>query len=253
MGRFDNKVVAVTGAGQGLGAVVAKKFVEEGATVLMIGRTLSKIENTAKEIGSDKAIPFLMDCGVESEWQRFVTYIKENYGEMDVLVNNAAILMSKDILKMTYEEFKENERVNLDGVFLGMKYCYEVLKKGGTSAIVNVSSTGGLKAGPNAGNDAGYNATKAGVRNLTKHAAYVFGKDGIRVNSVHPAGINTPMMQKHLDEHPELIERLKAIKSLPPYVAEKEDVTAAILFLADSAAKAITGVELPVDNGLMAM
>jgi NAD(P)-dependent dehydrogenase (short-subunit alcohol dehydrogenase family) len=116
-----------------------------------------------------------------------------------------------------------------------------------------VSSIGGIKAGPHTGNDAGYNASKAAVRNLSKHAAYVFGADRIRVNSLHPAGINTEMMQAVLASHPEIKEGLSAGSPLPPYYSETEDVANSILFLASEDARTITGAELVVDNGALAI
>lgn len=250
MERFKDKVVVVTGAGQGLGKVVAKMFADEGAKVTLAGRTASKVENAAAEIGGS-AVPFTMDCGVEADWARLVDFIKSSYGELDYLVNNAAIIMQKDILTMTFEEFKETEHCNLDSVFLGMKYCHEVLKKGVYSAIVNISSVGGLKAGPSTGNDAGYNATKAGVRNLTKHTAYIFAPEAIRVNSVHPSGINTQMRKDVIAAHPELEAAAAATNPIPPYCSEPEEVASVVLFLCDPASRTMTGSEVVIDCGAM--
>ena len=253
MGRFDGKVVVVTGAGQGLGAELAKEFVAEGAKVIVAGRTLSKLENTVAKIGSPNAVAYKMDCGVEADWINLVEYIKENYGELNVLVNNAAEMINKNILETSYEEFKKAQASNLDSVFLGIKYCYEVLKKGADSSIINVASGGSYRGGPRIGNnDASYHATKAAVMNLTKSAAYVLAKDSIRVNSVHPGGINTDMMKAVLEAYPEMRAGLGVNSPLPPYYAEPEDVAAAVLFLADTASKAMTGSEVVVDNGLLA-
>lgn len=252
MARFEGKVAVVTGAGQGVGYACAKKFIAEGATVIGIGRTKAKLDKAASELG-EKYIPYSMDCGKEDDWKKLVEFIKENYTEIDYLVNNAAVILQKDILTITYEEFKSTVNINLDSVFLGMKLGYEVIKKGCYSAIVNVSSIGGIKAGPDTGNDAGYNASKAGVRNLTKHAAFVFAPDKIRVNSVHPGGIATQMLVDYLAAYPAIKDQLAANNPLAPHYAEPEEVAECILFLCDPASKAVTGTELVCDCGNLAI
>lgn len=253
MGVMDGKIAIVTGAGQGLGYYVSKRFVDDGAKVLLIGRTPEKIFKAAEKIGSPNAIPYPMDCGVAENWVKLVSYVKENFGEIDIIVNNAAIIPGKDILNTSFDLFHEVIHCNLDSVFLGMKYGYEVLKKGVFSSIINISSVGGLKAGPATGNDAGYNATKAAVRNITKHAAYVFAKDSIRVVSVHPSGINTQMRIDYIKAHPEA-EAAAALRSpLPPHCNEPEDLAGIIEFLTMPEAKAITGSEIIADCGGMAI
>lgn len=253
MKRFENKVVAVTGAGQGAGAAIALAFAREGATVYVIGRTGYKLENTVnagKAEGLENMIPYTLDVGVEEEWKKFAAHIKEAHGEMDVLVNNSGVLKMKNILDMTFEEFKQTESSNLDGVFLGMKYCYDVLKKGVGSAIVNISSMGSLKVGMTTGNDAGYHATKAAINNLTKHTAFVFAPDNIRVNAVLPGGINSQMMKDYYAAHPERIESRALVSPLPPHCSEPEDIAEAVMFLADpTQSRTITGALLSVDNG----
>lgn len=249
MERFDGKVVIVTGAAQGLGLVTTKMFLEQGADVIATDINADLLHKEIAAIGSSKVVPFVMDVALEEDWKKLVDLVKEKYGTMDVLINNAAIIPGQDILKMSFEMFKKVVATNLDSVFLGMKYCHEVLKKGAYSSIVNISSIGGIKAGPSTGNDAGYNSSKAAVRNLTKHAAWVFAPDCIRVNSVHPAGINTEMRKAIMAADPSrAIEGAKR-SPLPPHCSEPEDVARVILFLAGTEPRTMTGAELVVDNG----
>lgn len=252
MARFEGKVAVVTGAAQGVGYATAQKFIEEGATVVGVGRTASKMEKAASELG-DKFVPYTMNVGSEEDWKGLVSFLKEKFGEIDYLVNNAAIIMQKDILTMTYEEFKLTTNTNLDSVFLGMKLCHEVIKKGCYSAIVNISSVGGIKAGPDTGNDSGYNAAKAGVRNLTKHASFVFAPDKIRVNSVHPGAIATQMLVDYLAAFPETEKNMAANSPLAPHYSEAREVAECVLFLCDPASKPVTGTELVCDCGMMAI
>ena len=254
MGRFDGQIVIVTGAGQGLGAVTARKFVEEGATVILTGRTLSKLENVAKELG-EKAIPWKMDTSVEADWIRLTGYVKENFGGLDVLVNNAAVMTYTDILHTSAEAWENIVKINLNSPFFGMKHCHEIMRKGEYRGIVNVLSTAAMRVGDRTGNDCGYETTKAGGMNLTKHAALCFAPDCIRVNSVHPSAFMTPMLKKAWEDtnakEPGLYEKmLQRFNPLPPYHGQPEEVANAILFLADSkAARMITGATLACDSG----
>lgn len=250
MGKFNHKIVAVTGAGQGIGFAVAKKFAEEGATVIAIGRTFRKVQNTADSLKEFDVVPYGMDCSVEAEWKKFVSYVKDNYGMMDVLINNAGIELSKDILTETFEEFQKVENCNVDSVFLGMKYCHEILKKGENASIVNISSVASKKAGPACGNDGSYSASKAAVNMLSKHAAYTFAKDRIRVNSILPGGVRTAMVDDFFANTPNAEEVLAGMNPLPPHIAEPDAIAKAAAFLAGPESNFTTGAELLVDSGM---
>ena len=248
MGRFENFVSIVTGAGQGVGAAAAKKLAEEGSTVILVGRTLSKLENVAKEIGS-KAIPWEMDVSKAEDWVNLTEYVKENLGELDVLVNNAAIMTYVDILHTSDEDWREIVDINLGSTFYGMKYCHAIMKKGVYRGIVNVASVGALRTGPSTGNDAGYQATKAGVVQLAKHAAYVMAPDCIRVNCVLPLAIMSPMLQHGLDTTPGAYEMMVGWNPLPPHYGTAEEVADAILYLADpKMSRMVSGAALVCDS-----
>ena len=256
MGRFDDQVVIVTGAGQGLGAACARKFVAEGATVILAGRTLAKVEKVASELG-DKAIPWQIDVSKEEEWVKLTAYVKEKFGSLDVLVNNAAVMTYTDILHTSADAWKNIVDINLGSMFFGMKHCYEIMKKGVYRGIVNVLSTASMRVGDRTGNDVGYETTKAGAMNMNKHAALCFAPDCIRVNAVHPSAFMTPMLKAAWDAaeatQPGLYESLlKRFNPLPPYYGQPEEVADAILFLADSkAARMITGASLATDSGAL--
>jgi len=251
MSEMDGKVVVVTGGGQGIGFAVVKKFAENGATVIATGRTLSKVEKTAEELKEYDVVPFGMDCGVEEDWQKLVAMIDEKYGKLDVLVNNAGIEFGKDINTMSFDEFRKIENCNVDSVFLGMKYCHDLLKKAEAGNIVNISSVASKKSGPCCGNDAGYSASKAAVNLLTKHAAFTYAPESIRVNAVLPGGIRTPMVDASLEGVEGAEEFLASINPLPPHLGEPEDLASVVYFVASDQPKYMTGSEVMVDGGML--
>lgn len=250
MGAFEGKVVIVTGAGQGIGFAIAKIFAEDGASVIATGRTLSKVERTARELAPLKVIPFSMDCGREEDWIRLTDYISGEFGKLDVLVNNAGIEIGKDILHMTFDEFRSEESCNVDSVFLGMKYCHDLLLKGSNPNIVNISSVASKKSGPTCGNDAGYSSTKAAVNLLTKHAAYTYAPEGIRVNAVLPGGVKTAIVERDLAGMENADEYLASINPLPPHLAEPVDIAEIVYFVANKGAF-MTGTEIIADGGML--
>ena len=251
MGELSGKVVIVTGGGQGIGFSIVKKFAENGATVIATGRTLSKVERTAETLKEYDVIPYRMDCGSEQDWIDLVSMIREKYGALDVLINNAGIEMGKDIKNMSFDEFRKIESCNVDSVFLGMKYCYELLKGRKDSNIVNISSVASRQSGPSCGNDAGYSASKAAVNLLTKHAAYTFAPDRIRVNAVLPGGVRTPMVDESLKGVEGVEEFLASLNPLPPHLAQPEELAEVVYFVASSRNSFMTGSEVVSDGGML--
>lgn len=251
MGELNGKVVIVTGGGQGIGFAIVKKFAENGATVIATGRTLSKVEKTAELLKDYDVVPYKMDCGLEQDWIDLTSMVKEKYGALDVLVNNAGIEMGKDIKTMSFDEFRKIESCNVDSVFLGMKYCYELLKGRKDSNIVNISSVASRKSGPSCGNDAGYSASKAAVNLLTKHAAYTFAPDKIRVNAVLPGGVRTPLVDESLKGVEGVEEYLAGLNPLPPHLAQPEELAEVVYFVASSKNSFMTGSEVISDGGML--
>jgi 3alpha(or 20beta)-hydroxysteroid dehydrogenase len=248
--RLEGKVAIITGAAQGLGLVTSKLFVREGAKVVATDIQAEKVASEIAAIGSKDIIAVTHDVRIEESWRQVVDKTISTFGHLEVLVNNAAINLQKNVITATFAEFKDAIDTNLSGCFLGINLCYPVVTKGAYSSIVNISSVGGLVGGPLTGDDAGYNASKGGLRLLTKHAAHVLAHDKIRVNSVHPGGIMTAMRDIVLEKHPAIEEVNRLWYSpLPPHGAYPEDVANGILFLASDESKAMTGSELVIDNG----
>jgi len=253
MSRFEGKLVVVTGAAQGIGEAIATKFLENGATVILAGRTLSKVEATAAKFNSDKAVPFKLDVSKPEDWQALVAFIQKNYDGLDALVNNAGLTnaISQGMKDATDEDFDRIMKTDLYGVFYGIKYCYQVLKKGVYSSIVSIGSFAGLTLNKGTGGDVAYQTAKYAIRHMSKHAALNLAPDCIRVNVVHPGGVMTQITKTYLEGiGADANEILSAVNPLPPHYADPEDIAEAVLFLSDpKTARAITGAEVSVDSG----
>ena len=247
--RLKHKVALITGAAHGLGASMARLFAREGAKVVLadvLERDGAQTAASIAEAGGD-ALFLALDVSDEAQWQRTLAATVARHGRLDILVNNAGI--SGGVLdRLSTEHFDRLLAVNARGTFLGMKYAIPEMQKVGGGAIVNLSSISGL-----VGQDfvhMGYNGAKAAIHVMTKSAAVQFGKDGIRVNSVHP-GIMPPMLTSVTSADPAVRE--KVLATLPLGRAGRpEEVANAVLFLACDEASYITGAELAVDGGYLA-
>ena len=244
-GRLDGKVALITGAARGMGAAAARLFVAEGAKVVL-GDVLPEVKEVAQELG-EAALAVSLDVTDEAAWRDAIAAGEERFGKIDVLVNNAGILLMDELVKTTSEMYAKVNDVNAFGCFLGMREVHPALKRAGGGAIVNLSSVEGL-----GGNRflVAYTASKFAVRGMTKAAAIELAADGIRVNSVHPGGIDTPMVRHFIPDEDSMKWMGKQVPMKRP--GKPEEVAEAVAFLASDAASYITGAELAVDGGATA-
>lgn len=249
MGRLSEKVALITGAGMGMGETEAILFAQEGAKVIVTDINEEAGLDTVKKIekAGHKAEFMKLDVRNESEWQQVTKSILEKYGKLDVLVNNAGILVMNTIEETSEEEWKHVFQVNVMGVFFGCKYAVEGMKKAGGGSIINIASVYGIIGAPNA---AAYEASKGAVRALTKAAASDLAKYKIRVNSVHPGLIDTPMTRDTIKD-PEKTKELLAT-TIMEHPGKSEEVALPVLMLASDESSYMTGSEVIIDGGYTA-
>src|SRR4051794_28239228 len=249
--RLENKVALITGSASGMGASMVRLFAREGAKVAVADMLEDEGRRIADEItqANGAAIFHKLDVTSEAEWQAAIDATLATFGRLDILVNDAGISGSAVEDLFDTASWERLMAVNATGTFLGMKFSIPVMKKAGGGSIVNISSISGV-AGQR-GIHVGYNASKGAVRTLTKVAAVQYGRDNIRVNSVHP-GLMPPMRTSGRTADPAL--RAKWIETSVPMgrAGQVEEVANAVLFLASDEASYITGVELYVDGGFLA-
>ena len=255
MNRVANKVALITGGAMGIGRACAELLAREGAAVVVTDRDAANGRAVVDAIraATGRALFVEHDVSREAEWVRAVEEARTAFGRLDILVNNAGVGRSGDVEHTTLEQWRDLMAINLDGVFLGIKHAIAPMRAAGGGSIINLSSIEGLVGDPTL---AAYNASKGGVRLLTKSAALYCAKSGtrIRVNSVHPGYIATPMVQHALDasEHPD--EMRRALERLHPvgHLGEPMDIAYGVLYLASDESKFVTGSELVIDGGYTA-
>lgn len=243
MKQLRNKVAIITGAAGGMGAVHAKVFIDEGAKVVLTDIMDEEGKKLAKELGSN-ALFIKQDVTKEEDWKKVVAETERTFGPVDILINNAGIVMTKMIEDTSLTEYQKTIDINQTGTFLGMKAVLPSMKKAGGGSIINISSIEGLVGGAMI---ASYTASKFAVTGLTKAAAMEFAPYGIRVNSVHPGVIDTPMI--HQEDVKEAVkEVINAIPLKRP--ADPKEVSKMLVFLASDAASYSTGSAFVIDGGL---
>jgi 3alpha(or 20beta)-hydroxysteroid dehydrogenase len=238
------KVVIITGAARGQGAREAELFASVGARVVATDVRDELGQKVAASLGEHGAY-LHHDVTNAEDWQRVVAFAQQSYGRVDVLVNNAGVYSPGSIEDTSYDSLMTTIQVNQVGVFLGIQSVIAAMRAAGGGTIVNISSGAGLEG---IAGIAAYSATKWAVRGLTKCAAKELADDGIRVNSVHPGLIDTPMLDHNSAEMMDDYRAMVPLKS----IGTTDDVANAVLFLASPAAKYITGAELAIDGGVSA-
>ncbi|MFF5996154.1 glucose 1-dehydrogenase [Lysinibacillus sp. KU-BSD001] len=243
MARLEGKVAIITGAAQGMGAAHAKLFVEEGAKVVITDLNEEKGQALVAELG-ENAVFVKQNVANEADWATVIATAEEAFGPVNVLVNNAGITMAKSLMETTVEEYRRIVEINQVSVFLGMKAALPSMQKAGGGSIVNISSLNGLVAGA-----IGYTDTKFAVRGMTKAAAMEAAHYNVRVNSVHPGVIATPMVVQ--EDTKAAVEEFA--KHIPlRRVAQPEEVSKMVLFLASDDSSYSTGSEFVIDGGVTA-
>lgn len=249
--RLSGKVALITGAASGMGEAEAKIFAREGAKVVVADMLAEEGRKVVADItgAGGEAFYVHLDVTNEGSWQELMGATVAKFGKLNILVNNAGLSGSYDPDILSTEVWDRLMEVNAKGVFLGVKHAVPEMRKAGGGSIINISSISGF-----VGQEyihMGYNASKGAVRILTKSAAVQYAKEGIRVNSVHP-GIMPPMRTSRGTADP--ARRAQMIAAVPMgREGQREEVAYAVLFLASDEASYITGTEIVVDGGYLAL
>ena len=248
--RLEGKVAIITGGARGQGATEARMFAGEGAKVVIgdIRDELGmQVEAEIRELGGE-AVYLHLDVTSEDDWQRAIETAEQQFGKVDVLVNNAAIVLRKNIEETTSDDWDNIMDINAKGVFLGTKAVIPAMRRAGGGSIINISSISGLVSiGPPA-----YIATKGAVRLFTKSTAIQYASENIRANSIHPGSVDTDMRREGMGD--QTTEEIQArIDNIPlGRVGTTEDISYGVLFLASDESSFMTGSEVVIDGGYTA-
>lgn len=252
MTTSQTQIALITGAAQGIGYEIAKTFIANGYHSVLADINTDKGTTAAHQLGNNASF-ITLDVTDEAQWQQVLQQTIDDFGKLDVLVNCAGISLPGSIEDCTLELFQKIQRINVDSVFLGCKYGIQAMKNQHSGQIINIGSTLGIRP---LSIHTPYGASKAAVTSITKTAALHCAeqKYNIRVNTVHPGAVRTPMYESYLDmaEDRQAAEAQFAATHPMGRIAEPVDIANAVYFLASPQASFITGVDLPVDGGFTA-
>jgi len=248
--RLKGKTALITGAAQGIGEAIARRFAEEGAFVFVGDLQIEAVDKVAKSIkeAGGRAFPLKLDVTTEQSWISATEAVMKESGRLDILVNNAGINIRETIEVLSAEQFDMVMAVNVKGPFLGSKYSIPLMRKIGGGSIINMSSVCGL-IGHRYTTEA-YTVSKGAVTLMTKTVAVRYAKENIRCNSLHPSTADTPLTHGQLSDPVKRAERFGEVPL--GRLASTLDIANAALFLASDEATFITGVAFPVDGGTTA-
>jgi 3alpha(or 20beta)-hydroxysteroid dehydrogenase len=251
MGRLDGKVALITGGARGMGASHVKRFVAEGARVV-VGDVRDDLGGEVAASLGDAARYVHHDVTSEEDWDAAVSLAVAEFGGLDILVNNAGIILFAPLAKMPVEDFRRVLDVNATGCWLGMRAAVAPMRSGGGGSIINISSIEGISG---AARLSAYTASKFAVRGMTKSAATELGRYGIRVNSVHPGAILTPMVLEVASSYTadDMAHADAFMKAIPlGRFAEPPEVSGMLVYLGSDESSYCTGSEFLVDGGILA-
>lgn len=250
MDRVDGKIALITGGGKGIGRTTAELLADEGAQVAITDIDEEAGTTTVDHIteAGGGAAFFEHDVSSEADWKRVVDAVQDTFGVPDVLVNNAGIYHIEPVDEMDIEDWKNLMDINVTGVFLGLKHCTPLMREHGQGSVINLSSVAGLIG---LSGHTCYGASKGAVRTMTKDAAIELAEAGVRVNSLHPAYIDTQMADYGAEVQGATKEELDAMHPIG-HMGDPEDVAYAVLYLASDESKFMTGSEMVLDGGLTA-
>ena len=252
MGKLDGKVALISGGARGQGAAEARLFAQEGGKVVLadiLDEQGQQVEAEINELGGD-ALYIHLDVTSESDWQNAVQATVAKYGKLDILVNNAAIIIEKAAIEeRTAADWDRVFEVNAKGVFLGTKHAIPEMRKAGGGSIVNISSVAGI--GQSLHQEPAYAASKGAVRIFSKVTASQHAADGIRCNSVHPGPIDTDMLAGAMGDEARLQDRLARVPMRR--MGSVDEIAKGVLYLASDDSSYVTGSELVIDGGAISM